>query len=283
MEPDFVQVGEMTMVVTGNGYADEPPQDSDPYTFDPDTLKIDMKEQRRELRLRFRSNTQNGDYFMGRVLLSIDSGDVLADTLVALARRYDDLLAGRLDGVASEAWTAAQVGRLGTLPLEALADLFAEQASDFDPMLGRIPAPVNSQVVFDAVTHEHDLRHALGMPGGRDSDAVAVAVGWTLHTGDAALPGLADTLRAAGLDDFTTMRHIVRGLLKQGASVRSFSRSEHAGLRALGVEQSKGDLADAAAVAGHAAGHAAANAAHRKRRPNDDRETDFFRSQHGLI
>ena len=35
----------------------------------------------------------------------------------------DDLLAGRLDGVASEAWTAAQVGRLGTLPLEALADL----------------------------------------------------------------------------------------------------------------------------------------------------------------
>ena len=76
MEPDFVQVGEMTMVVTGNGYADDPPQDSDPYPFDPDTLKIDMKEQRREMRLRFRSNTQNGDYFMGRVLLSIDTGDV---------------------------------------------------------------------------------------------------------------------------------------------------------------------------------------------------------------
>lgn len=76
IEPDFVQVGEMTVVVTGNGYADEPPQDSDPYTFDPDTLKVDMKEQRREMRLRFRSNTQNGDYFMGRVLLSLDSGDV---------------------------------------------------------------------------------------------------------------------------------------------------------------------------------------------------------------
>jgi hypothetical protein len=35
-----------------------------------------MKEQRREMRMRFRSNTQNGNYFMGRVLLSIDTGDV---------------------------------------------------------------------------------------------------------------------------------------------------------------------------------------------------------------
>jgi hypothetical protein len=76
IEPDFVQTQEMQVVITGNGYADEPPQDSPPYTFDPDTLKIDMKEQRREMRLRFRSNVVNGDYFMGRVLLSIDTGDV---------------------------------------------------------------------------------------------------------------------------------------------------------------------------------------------------------------
>lgn len=76
IEPDFEQVGEMSVVVTGNGYADDTPQPSDPYTFGPSTLKIDMKEQRREMRLRFRSNTQNGNYFMGRVLLSIDSGDV---------------------------------------------------------------------------------------------------------------------------------------------------------------------------------------------------------------
>jgi len=42
---------------------------------------------------------------------------------------------------------------------------------------------------------------------------------------------------------------IVRKLLKNGASVRSFSRNEHGGLHALGVEQVKGDLADPAAVA----------------------------------
>lgn len=76
IEPDFVQTGEMTVVVTGNGYADDTPQPSSPYAFGPSTLKVDMKEQRREMRLQFRSNTQNGDYFMGRVLLSIDTGDV---------------------------------------------------------------------------------------------------------------------------------------------------------------------------------------------------------------
>lgn len=42
---------------------------------------------------------------------------------------------------------------------------------------------------------------------------------------------------------------IVRKLLKDGAGVRSFSRHEHDGLRALGVEQVKGDLVDPAAVA----------------------------------
>jgi hypothetical protein len=76
IEPDFVQSGAMEVIVTGNGYAEDVPDPSDPYTFNPDTLKVDMKEQRREMRLIFRSNTQNGNYFMGRVLLSIDAGDV---------------------------------------------------------------------------------------------------------------------------------------------------------------------------------------------------------------
>ena len=41
---------------------------------------------------------------------------------------------------------------------------------------------------------------------------------------------------------------IVRGLRKRGAEVRSFSRSAHASLDALGVEQRKGDLADPSSV-----------------------------------
>ena len=61
--------------MTGQGYADDSEQISEPYVFDSTTLKIDMREQRRLLRLKFESNTFNGDYYMGRILLSADMGD----------------------------------------------------------------------------------------------------------------------------------------------------------------------------------------------------------------
>ena len=76
VEPDFVQTGEMSVVVTGEGYADEATVDSVPYYFMPTTLKIDMREQRREMRLRFESNVAGGTFQMGRVLLSLTTGDV---------------------------------------------------------------------------------------------------------------------------------------------------------------------------------------------------------------
>lgn len=76
VEPDFVQTGDMTVVVTGRGYAEDVNRESDPFTFTPSTLKIDMREQRREMRLRFESNTENGDYQTGSVLLSLTTGDV---------------------------------------------------------------------------------------------------------------------------------------------------------------------------------------------------------------
>ena len=74
-EPDFVQSGQMYLIVTGKGYADGVDNPSTPYTFDPTTLKIDMKEQRREMRLRIGSNTYNGDYQLGNCVMSVDLGD----------------------------------------------------------------------------------------------------------------------------------------------------------------------------------------------------------------
>ena len=75
IEPDFVQTGTMTVVVTGEGYADDTTVESDPYPFTPTTLKIDMREQRREMRLRFTSNEAGGTYQTGRVMLSMTTGD----------------------------------------------------------------------------------------------------------------------------------------------------------------------------------------------------------------
>jgi len=76
IEPDFVQTGAMDVIVTGKGYADDTDQPSSPYNFTPGTLKIDMREQRREMRLRFESNVFNGTYQMGKNLLSLTTGDI---------------------------------------------------------------------------------------------------------------------------------------------------------------------------------------------------------------
>ena len=76
VEPDFLQVGDMELYVTGRPYAQETDQTSDPYVFSPTTGKIDMREQRRECRLKFVSNTVNGNYQLGRLLLSANVGDV---------------------------------------------------------------------------------------------------------------------------------------------------------------------------------------------------------------
>jgi len=76
MEPDFIQSGEMTFQVTGRTFAQAEDVTSAPYAFSPTTGKIDLREQRRELRLIFTSNVQGGDYQLGKVLLHAAIGDV---------------------------------------------------------------------------------------------------------------------------------------------------------------------------------------------------------------
>jgi hypothetical protein len=76
IEPDFLQSGEMEVYVTGRPYAQADDKTTGPYTFDPDTHRVDMREQRRELRIKFVSNTQGGDYQLGRLLLAANIGDV---------------------------------------------------------------------------------------------------------------------------------------------------------------------------------------------------------------
>jgi hypothetical protein len=76
VEPDFIQTGTMNLYVTGRSYADDSDVVAGPFPFDPTTLKIDLREQRREPRLRFESNTVGGDYQMGSVLISAEIRDV---------------------------------------------------------------------------------------------------------------------------------------------------------------------------------------------------------------
>lgn len=76
MEPDFNQVGDMNFYVVGKSYPNSPEEISAPYVFSTSTEHLDMKEQRRELYVRFESNTQGGSFETGKVLLTIERGDV---------------------------------------------------------------------------------------------------------------------------------------------------------------------------------------------------------------
>ena len=76
VEPDFVQSGDMELYVTGRSFAQSTDVTSSAYTFSPSTGKVDMREQRRELRLKFVSNVAGGNYQVGKILLDADLGDV---------------------------------------------------------------------------------------------------------------------------------------------------------------------------------------------------------------
>jgi hypothetical protein len=76
VEPDFVQSEDMELYVTGRSFAQSEDTTSSAYTFGPNTGKVDMREQRRELRLKFVSNVAGGNYQVGKIILDADLGDV---------------------------------------------------------------------------------------------------------------------------------------------------------------------------------------------------------------
>jgi hypothetical protein len=80
IEPDFIQSGEMQVQVTGRANARAPEVYGAIYRF-PDlaTTPVEqvvmLKEQRRELRVRFESNVVGGDYQMGQIIAHLEAGD----------------------------------------------------------------------------------------------------------------------------------------------------------------------------------------------------------------
>ena len=80
IEPDFVQTGNMTVQVTGRSNARAPEVYGTTFTF-PETAQepwqqiVMLKEQRRELRVRFESNELYGDYQMGQIIGHVSMGD----------------------------------------------------------------------------------------------------------------------------------------------------------------------------------------------------------------
>jgi hypothetical protein len=104
-----------------------------------------------------------------------------------LAGACDDLLEGRLDGVASDEWTAAQVVARADRSLDEILDEWAEVGPRVEQLFG--DRGVHPQLLFDEVTHEHDVRSALDRPGAREDDAVTIALSFVVRAFPQALGG----------------------------------------------------------------------------------------------
>jgi uncharacterized protein (TIGR03083 family) len=100
------------------------------------------------------------------------------DVVAHLVGVSDDVVNGRLDGIATDPWTQAQVDKRSELDTADLLAEWEENGPAFEAMLAGVPAEIAGQAIFDAATHEHDLRHAIGAPGARESDAISLAWEW---------------------------------------------------------------------------------------------------------
>lgn len=81
IEPDFIQTGEMNLVINYRSFAQSTIYSSTPYIFLPgqeavELAKIDTTQMGRLVSFRFESNTIGGFYQMGKVLLNYSLGDV---------------------------------------------------------------------------------------------------------------------------------------------------------------------------------------------------------------
>lgn len=75
IEPDFVLSGNMMVTPVGNKYAQGDVSTGTTYTFSSATTKIDIKEQYRQMRLKFESNEAGGYYQMGQTIMTDGVGD----------------------------------------------------------------------------------------------------------------------------------------------------------------------------------------------------------------
>jgi len=116
----------------------------------------------------------------------------VTDTAAHLCGVTVDILDGNLDGVATDPWTASHVERLAPLGLAAILERWSEAGPVVESLAAGFPPAPAAQMVFDATTHEHDIRGALAEPGGRDAMSIVVGLGFMESSLD-------EFVRSAGL------------------------------------------------------------------------------------
>ena len=90
----------------------------------------------------------------------------VSDNFAHMAGVADDVLAGRLEGVATDPWTEAQVQARRGRSLSELLEEWELKAPAVEELLMPMADQIDPRLVIDLWTHEQDVRGALGIPGG---------------------------------------------------------------------------------------------------------------------
>jgi uncharacterized protein (TIGR03083 family) len=164
----------------------------------------------------------------------------IRQVIAHLAGVAQDIVALNLEEKGTGAWADAQVARLGGYSIDDLLDLWRQSLDAVSANLAFASDAGVCQLVFDTLTHEHDIRGALKEPGSRAGDlAFKAASGFMTTMGDqfirqAELPALrltTPTIGSVQLGDPRTARGHV-----------ALSISDFEALRAFGGRRSIGQL-----------------------------------------
>ncbi|OBG83439.1 hypothetical protein A5699_04045 [Mycobacterium sp. E802] len=148
-----------------------------------------------------------------------------------LAGVAQDIVALNLEKKGTSPWVDAQVARLGGRSVDDLLDLWRQSLDEVAANLAFSSNTGVCQLVFDTLTHEHDIRGALREPGSRDGDlAFKAALGFVTTMGDqfirqAQLPALwlrTPTIGSVQLGDPHTARGNVALGISDFEALRSF-------------------------------------------------------------
>jgi uncharacterized protein (TIGR03083 family) len=167
-------------------------------------------------------------------------GWTIRQVVAHLAGVAEDIVSLNLEEKGTAPWADAQVDRLRGHSIDDLLELWGQSLDTVAAHLDLASGAGVCQLVFDTLTHEHDIRGALSEPGSRAGDlAFTAALGFVTTMGDqfirqAGLPALrlsTPTIGCVQLGD----PHTERGHVE-------LSVSDFETLRAFGGRRSVGQL-----------------------------------------